>query len=252
MMYANAPIDRDDRDQKRPRHCKSSIAPPGFSLELIRLERFVNCFSPRPETIRGRACSNTVADGGCPRARARRALPSGDERAFQELVDRYKDLVFALIARTVQDRSRAEDLAQDVFLRIHRGLPYFRGEARLSTWIYRIVANVCLQEHGRPARGRVARRRADADAATPSASDRQFGDLELRDRLEKAIARLPANYRLLDRRALSRGRAVRGSGRSAAAAARHGEDAAVSREAAAAADAGDGSEMSGVAGSGRG
>jgi RNA polymerase sigma-70 factor (ECF subfamily) len=58
---------------------------------------------------------------------------SGDERAFQELVDRFKDLVFALISRTVQDRSRAEDLAQDVFLRIHRGLPYFRGEARLST-----------------------------------------------------------------------------------------------------------------------
>src|SRR3974377_2139667 len=71
---------------------------------------------------------------------------SGDERAFQELVDRYKDLVCALIARTVKDRSRAEDLAQDVFLRIHRGLPYFRGEARLATWIYRIVAQVCLQE----------------------------------------------------------------------------------------------------------
>src|SRR6266496_390023 len=69
----------------------------------------------------------------------------GDEVAFQELVDRYKDLVFALIARTVQDRSRAEDLAQDVFLRVHRGLPYFRGEARLSTWLYRIVANVCAQ-----------------------------------------------------------------------------------------------------------
>src|SRR3974377_852328 len=70
----------------------------------------------------------------------------GDEGAFQELVDQYKDLVFALLARTVQDRSRAEDLAQDVFLRVHRGLPYFRGEARLSTWIYRIVSQVCLQE----------------------------------------------------------------------------------------------------------
>src|ERR1700733_278347 len=74
----------------------------------------------------------------------------GDEGAFQELVETYKDLVFALIARTVQNRSRAEDLAQDVFLRIHRGLPYFRGEARLSTWIYRIVANVCLQDHAKP------------------------------------------------------------------------------------------------------
>src|ERR1700716_1525048 len=119
----------------------------------------------------------------------------GDEGAFQELVDRYKDLVFALIARTVLDRSRAEDLAQDVFLRIHRGLPYFRGEARLSTWIYRIVANVCLQDHGR---GPKTTPIDDARAAQAvSVADRQFTDLEVRDRLEKAISRLPANYRLL-------------------------------------------------------
>jgi RNA polymerase sigma-70 factor, ECF subfamily len=121
---------------------------------------------------------------------------SGDEGAFQALVERYKDLVFALIARTVQDRSRAEDLAQDVFLRIHRGLPYFRGEARLSTWIYRIVANVCLQDPVRPGGVSLDDERTRA-RVTPSASDRQFGDFELRDRLEKAIARLPANYRLL-------------------------------------------------------
>src|SRR5215475_8268691 len=75
---------------------------------------------------------------------------SGDEGAFRELVDQYKDLVFGVIARAVQDRSRAEDLAQEVFLRIHRGLPYFRGEARLSTWIYRIVANVCVHDQTRP------------------------------------------------------------------------------------------------------
>src|SRR5471030_1685563 len=121
----------------------------------------------------------------------------GDEGAFQELVDRYKDLVFALIARTMLDRSRAEDLAQDVFLRIHRGLPYFRGEARLSTWIYRIVANVCLQEQGRPAAAISLDDERAHEQAMPSAPDRQFNDLELRDRLEKAIARLPANYRLL-------------------------------------------------------
>ena len=113
---------------------------------------------------------------------------SGDETAFQELVDRYKGLVFALIARTVQDRSRAEDLAQDVFLRVHRGLPYFRGEARLSTWIYRIVANVCVHDAGRPAALSLDDERA-AKRPPPSASDRQFGDFELRDRLEKAIAR---------------------------------------------------------------
>ena len=119
----------------------------------------------------------------------------GDEGAFEELVNRYKDLVFALIARTVPERSRAEDVAQDVFLRIHRGLPYFRGEARLSTWIYRIVANICLQDQTRvPAVSLDDERNA---RLAPVGSDRQFGDFELRDRLEKAVARLPANYRLL-------------------------------------------------------
>ena len=124
----------------------------------------------------------------------------GDEGAFQQLVDRYKDLVFALIARTVQDRSRAEDLAQDVFLRVHRGLPYFRGEARLSTWIYRIVANVCLQDHARPKSGRdIVSLDEDGERGrvSVSATDRRFEDLELRDRLEKAIARLPPHYRLV-------------------------------------------------------
>jgi len=120
---------------------------------------------------------------------------SGDERAFQELVERYKDLVFAMIARTVQDRSRAEDLAQDVFLRIHRGLPYFRGEARLSTWIYRIVANAVLQDDGRGLKTTSLDEHQGARAA--ARPDRQFNDFEVRDQLEKAIARLPPHYRFL-------------------------------------------------------
>jgi RNA polymerase sigma-70 factor (ECF subfamily) len=118
----------------------------------------------------------------------------GDEAAFRELVDRHKDLVFALIARTVPDRSKAEDLAQDVFLRVHRGLPYFRGEARLSTWIYRIVTNVCAQ-----ARVPIVPTAPFDEGSRRSmgGADRQFSDLELRDRLEKAIARLPAQHRML-------------------------------------------------------
>jgi RNA polymerase sigma-70 factor (ECF subfamily) len=118
----------------------------------------------------------------------------GDDAAFEELVNRYKDLVFALIARTTQDRSRAEDLAQEVFLRVHRGLPYFRGEARLSTWIYRIVANVCAQPAGSAT---VPLDDERVPAARTGGADRQFSDLELRDRLEKAVARLSPHYRLL-------------------------------------------------------
>src|SRR5204863_7600381 len=81
---------------------------------------------------------------------------------------------------------------------IHRGLPYFRGEARLSTWIYRIVANVCVQERqDRLPPHESLDDQAVRSRAVTSSKDRQFSDLELRDRIEKAIARLPANYRLL-------------------------------------------------------
>ena len=112
-------------------------------------------------------------------------------------MDQYKDLVFAVIARTVQDRARAEDLAQDVFLRVHRGLPYFRGEARLSTWVYRIVANVCTEARSRQAPQISLDDERTSERVRPVAADRHASDLELSDRLEKAIARLPANQRLM-------------------------------------------------------
>lgn len=121
----------------------------------------------------------------------------GDERAFRELVDRYKDLVFGVIARSSVDRSRIEDLAQDVFLKIHRGLPYFRGEAKLTTWIFRIVLNLLSQESQKRRASREVALDSDVPSHEPRSHDRSASDLELRDRLEKAMARLPANYRLL-------------------------------------------------------
>src|SRR5688572_227199 len=116
----------------------------------------------------------------------------GDDSAFAELVDRYKNLVYGMIYRMMTDRTQVEDLAQDVFLKVHRGLPYFRGESRLSTWIYRIVANVCVQ-------ARSSRRPmpSSTDVPEPASADGAFADLELRDRIEKAMARLPDNYRFL-------------------------------------------------------
>lgn len=123
---------------------------------------------------------------------------SGDDAAFRELVERYKDLVYSLIARTVRRPDRIDDLAQEVFLRIHRGLPYFRGDARLSTWIFRIVANICGQERDPAATGvSLDDRDGPGGAIQPGHVDRAFGDFELRDRLDKAIERLSPQARLL-------------------------------------------------------
>lgn len=122
----------------------------------------------------------------------------GDEAAFRELVDQYKGLVFALISRSIADRARAEEVAQDVFLKVHKGLPYFRGESKLSTWIYRIVLNALSQE--RPRGTTISLDEAgegDRPALQVGSDDRAFGDLLLKDRLEKAIRRLPVQYQVL-------------------------------------------------------
>jgi RNA polymerase sigma-70 factor (ECF subfamily) len=124
---------------------------------------------------------------------------SGDDTAFGELVDRYKDLVYGLIYRMVPDRSVVDDLAQDVFLKVHRGLPYFRGEARLSTWIFRIVQNLCAEWRGKRSPEIPLDEDRPGRAARPElgSQDAAFGELEARDRLEKAMEQLPPNYRML-------------------------------------------------------
>jgi RNA polymerase sigma-70 factor (ECF subfamily) len=128
------------------------------------------------------------------------ACLEGSEEAFAELVDRYKRLVYGVISQVVSDRAAVDDLAQEVFLKVHRGLRSFRGESKLSTWIFRIVRNVCVEER-RKERVNASLDERDGDGRLkyhpPPATDRSFADFELRDRLEKAIALLPAEARFL-------------------------------------------------------
>jgi RNA polymerase sigma-70 factor (ECF subfamily) len=124
---------------------------------------------------------------------------TGSDAAFRELVDRYKNLVYGVIVRTVSDRSRADDLAQEVFLRAHRGLPSFRGESSLSTWLFRITRNVCaeVRDVRKFEQSLEALDSRDRPRIVPCAPDRAFADLELRDRLDKALAQLTPAARFL-------------------------------------------------------
>jgi RNA polymerase sigma-70 factor, ECF subfamily len=76
-----------------------------------------------------------------------RRLQTGDFReAFALLLPHYRDKVFRLCFSMLQQRAWAEDVSQDVFLRIWRALPGFAGQSSLSTWIYAISRNACLSE----------------------------------------------------------------------------------------------------------
>lgn len=68
----------------------------------------------------------------------------GDASAFDQLVVRFNDRVFGVAFRMLGDRAEAEDLAQEVFVTLYHSLASFRGESKLSTWIYRITRNRCL------------------------------------------------------------------------------------------------------------
>ena len=70
-------------------------------------------------------------------------LVARDEGAFNELVITYQRRVFALVFRMLGRREEAEDLAQEVFVQVFKAIDQFRGDSKLSTWIYRIAVNLC-------------------------------------------------------------------------------------------------------------
>ena len=68
----------------------------------------------------------------------------GDTDAFAQLVEAYQDKVYALCLRMTNDREEAEDLAQEAFVKVWRGLKFYKHEAAFSTWLYRLTSNVCI------------------------------------------------------------------------------------------------------------
>jgi len=70
----------------------------------------------------------------------------GDTSSFAVLVDRYKDLVYTLSFRMLKSKEEAEEVSQDVFLKVFKSLSKFKGESKFSSWIYRITYNTCLDK----------------------------------------------------------------------------------------------------------
>jgi len=70
-------------------------------------------------------------------------LRNGDDRAFEELVRIYQNRIFGLSLRMIGNRQEAEDLAQEVFMTVHRAIGSYRGDGRFYTWLYRIAVNTC-------------------------------------------------------------------------------------------------------------
>jgi RNA polymerase sigma-70 factor, ECF subfamily len=126
-------------------------------------------------------------------------LRAGDARAFEELVTTYQHRVFGVALRMLGRRAEAEEIAQETFLRAHRALRDFRGEARLGTWLYAIASRLCLDRLAAGAR-RLERSDDDALLRAPAEGADAVGALErgeLESALHDAIAALPEDRRIV-------------------------------------------------------
>jgi RNA polymerase sigma-70 factor (ECF subfamily) len=136
-------------------------------------------------------------------------LKTRDERAFNELVRTYERRVFGLVFRMLGQRAEAEDLTQEVFVQVFKAIGSFRGESKLSTWIYRIAVNLC-KNRAKYLRVRhageqdqledVAERMPLADARNANVAqlerpDEAMAGRQVEDIVRRAIAEVDENFR---------------------------------------------------------
>ena len=77
----------------------------------------------------------------------------GDLTAFQTLVERHRSMVYRIAYQFAGNHYDAEDIAQEVFLKVYRSLDRFRQDAQLTSWLYRIVMNACIDHRRRQSPG---------------------------------------------------------------------------------------------------
>ena len=134
------------------------------------------------------------------------AFLGGETRAFDELVERYQTRLLNFVFRTIGDRDRAEDLVQEVFIRVHRHLHRFDRSKKFSTWIYTIASNLAKNELRNRSRNPLvffaAMQGAEDEEERPlqfedktSRPDDMYRKRHLRDLVEKTVAALPEHHR---------------------------------------------------------
>jgi RNA polymerase sigma-70 factor, ECF subfamily len=127
----------------------------------------------------------------------------GDPSAFQALVERHRSMVYRVAYQFAGNHHDAEDIAQEVFIKVYRSLDRFRQDSQLSSWMYRIVMNACIDHRRRqgPAGAaqfgeEVEQKMLNTPEARPGPEDRAYAG-ELGQVLESEIGRLPKGQRIV-------------------------------------------------------
>ena len=122
-------------------------------------------------------------------------LAAGDMAALGDLAKRHQDRVLSLSYRVLGDWHRAEDVAQEAFLRVYRAAKRYKPQAKFTTWLYRIVVNLCLDE--RRKQSQTAATLEDADPAVLAKSESDVAERkEVVGLVKTAVSELPERQRL--------------------------------------------------------
>lgn len=158
--------------------------------------------------------ATAVSSGAAVRERLRQlddasvvgAFLEGEERAFEELVSRYQSRLLNFVFRTIGDREKAEDLVQEVFVRVYRHIQRFDRTKKFSTWIYTIASNLAKNELRNRSRSplvlfQTIKRNWQEDDKPLQFEDHTtrpddlFRKRHLRTLVEKSVDQLPAHHR---------------------------------------------------------
>jgi RNA polymerase sigma-70 factor (ECF subfamily) len=127
----------------------------------------------------------------------------GDSAAFQALVERHRSRVYRVAYQFAGNHADAEDIAQEVFIKVYRSLDRFRQDAQLTSWLYRIVMNACIDHRRRQHPSSTAPFGEEAEFKmlntpedTPGPEDRAYAG-ELGQVLEAEVGRLPQGQRIV-------------------------------------------------------
>ncbi len=121
----------------------------------------------------------------------------GSERAFRKLVEKYQGIVYSVVMGIVGNRIEVEDIVQEVFIKIYTGLSTFRGESKLSTWIYRIARNESLNAAAKLKGSHLSIDEVEPIASSGDNPEEALGISRSRERTRKLISRLDEHYRVV-------------------------------------------------------
>ena len=128
---------------------------------------------------------------------------AGDHSAFQSLVERHRSMVYRVAYQFAGNHHDAEDIAQEVFIKVYRSLDRFRQDAQLTSWMYRIVMNACIDYRRRhvpaasaPFSEEAEHKMLNTPEESPGPEDVTYAG-ELGEVLETAVSRLPPGQRIV-------------------------------------------------------